>query len=156
MTIETPLRLFLDTNVYIIGAAIDDSPEAAILNWAGFAGKPANPVEIVVSDALFGQILRVAKRLRGKDWGGEILARIWQGMNVAYVVLDNDEIKNLLAANVIPREDVDIYLTAKTGRADCFVSANRELVRVAAAQTGAFECLYAPEFVAKYLGAYKD
>lgn len=152
MTTETPLRLFLDTNVYIVGAAMDDSPEAVILNWAGFAGKSAKSVEIVVSDALFRQILRVAKRLRGEDWGGEILAHIWQGMNVTYVVLDDDEIKKLLSANVIPREDVDIYLTAKVGKADCFVSANRELVRVLAQQTGAFECLFAAEFVAKYIG----
>lgn len=88
MTNETPLRLFLDTNVYIIGAAIEDSPEAVILNWAGFAGKPDQEVEIIVSNALFSQILRVAKRVRGKDWGGEILAYIWQGMNVTYVLLD--------------------------------------------------------------------
>ncbi|MCA9946772.1 MAG: hypothetical protein KC449_24995 [Anaerolineales bacterium] len=152
MTNETPLRLFLDTNVYIIGAAIEDSPEAVILNWAGFAGKPDQEVEIIVSDALFSQILRVAKRVRGKDWGGEILAYIWQGMNVTYVLLDEFEIKNLLSANVIPREDVDIYLTAKVGKADCFVSANRELVRVLAQQTGAFECLFAAEFVTKYIG----
>ncbi len=151
MPTKTPLRLFLDTNIYIIGAALDDSPEARILNWAGFAGEPEQPVEIVVSDALFGQILRVAKRLQGKDWGGEILAYIWRGMNVDYVILDSDEIKILLADGVIPREDVDIYLTAKTGRVDCFVSANRELVQVLAAQTGAFECLSAPEFVAKYM-----
>ncbi len=156
MTTKTPRRLFLDTNVYIIGAALDDSPEALILNWAGFAGQPAKPVEIVVSNALFGQILRVAKRLRGKDWGGEILAHIWQGMNVAYVMLDDDEIKELLAAGVIPREDVDIYLTAKVGKADCFVSANRELVRVLAQQTGAFECLFAAEFVAKYINLDMD
>lgn len=151
MTIKIPRRLFLDTNVYIIGAALDDSPEALILNWAGFAGQPTEPVEVVVSDALFGQILRVAKRLQGKDWGGRILAHIWQGMNVAYVVLDDAQVKELLAAGVIPREDVDIYLTAKTGEADCFVSANRELVRVLAGQTGAFECLFAAEFVAKYI-----
>lgn len=152
MSKKAPQRIFLDTNVYIVGAALADSPEAAILHWLGFASKPAESVEIIVSDALFGQILRVAKRLRGKDWGGEILAHIWRGMNVDYVVLDDDEIKKLLADDVIPHEDVDIYLTAKTGRAGCFVSANRKLVQVLAKQTGAFECLSAPEFVAKYIG----
>lgn len=146
-----PQRIFLDTNVYIVGAALADSPEAAILDWAGFAGQPDAPVEIIVSDALFGQILQVAKRLQGKDWGGEILAHIWQGMNVQYVLIDNVERQSIAEAGVIPREDIDIFLTAKAGEADCFVSANRELVRVLAQQTGAFECLFAPEFVAKYI-----
>lgn len=151
MTAKSPHRIFLDTNVYIVGAALDDSPEAVILNWAGFAGQPTEAVEIIVSDVLFGQILRVAKRLQGKDWGGEILARIWQGMNVQYVVINGDEIEALTEAGAIPREDIEIYLTAKAGKADCFISANRELIRVLAQETGAFECLFAPEFIAKYI-----
>ena len=151
MASNYPQRLFLDTNVYIIGAAVEDSPEAAILNWLGFAGQPAAPVEVIVSDALFGQILRVARRLQGKDWGGQILARIWQGMNVNYVLFDDQEVQVLIQANQIPREDVTIYLSAKAGNADCFVSANRELVRVLAREVGTFECLYAAEFVEKYI-----
>jgi len=151
MTINLPQRIFLDTNVYIIGAAFADSPEAVILNWLGFGGQPIIPIEVIVSDALFGQILRVAKRLQGKDWGGQILANIWQGMNVNYVLIDEDEVQSLLEANQIPREDVTIYLSAKAGKADCFISANRELVRVLAAEVGTFACLYAPECVEKYI-----
>jgi predicted nucleic acid-binding protein len=146
-----PTRIFLDTNVFIIGAALADSPEAMILKWAGFAGESVEPVEIIVSDALFGQILRVAKRVQGKDWGGEILARIWQGMNVQYVLLDERDIQALVQKNIVPREDVEIYLTAKAGKAECFISANRELIRVLARESGAFECLDAAEFVSKYI-----
>ena len=31
----TPGRIFLDTNVFMIGAALSASPEAQILRWAG-------------------------------------------------------------------------------------------------------------------------
>ncbi len=48
-------RIFLDTNVYIIGAAIPDSYERQILNWVGFEGKKASLVETVVSQELFKQ-----------------------------------------------------------------------------------------------------
>lgn len=88
---ERPARVFLDTNVYIIGAAIADSDEAAILNWAGFDGSKASEIE------------------------------------------------------------VEIFLAAREGEVDCFVSANRELVRAAAAETGAFVCLTPEEFVARFL-----
>lgn len=62
-----PNRVFLDTNVYIIGAAIADSPEAIILSWAGFTGERSPAFEVLVSDTLFAQILRVARRLHDKD-----------------------------------------------------------------------------------------
>ena len=148
---DIPKSIFLDTNVFIIGASSPDSPEAAILDWAGFGASGIPPVEVIASDALFKQILRVARRLRGKDWGGEIVARIWQGMNVRYVLIDPEEAKRLLRQGTIPREDVEIYLTSKAGGADCFISANRELVRVLADRQGDFEYLDAEAFVAKYL-----
>jgi len=63
---KTPKCIFLDTNVYIIGAAMAESPEAKILDWAGFAGLRRSSVEIVVSNVLFEQIIRVAKRIGEK------------------------------------------------------------------------------------------
>lgn len=113
-----PQSVFLDTNVYIIGAAAEDTPEARILDWAGFGGSAPPSVEVIASNALFEQILRVARRLRGKDWGGEIVSRIWQGMSIRYVFLDPEEVNHLEGAGTIPREDVEIYLTARTGRVE--------------------------------------
>ena len=52
---------------------------------------------------------------------------------------------------VIPREDVGVYLTAQEGKAQCFISANHELIRALALETGEFECLTPAEFVGKYL-----
>lgn len=146
-----PKRIFFDTNVFIIGAAMVESPEATILDWAGFAGSPTMPVEIIVSDVLIEQILRVARRIRGKDWAGEIVSRIWQGMNIRYVLLNQEDIARLIQTRIIPREDVEIYLTAKVGEADCFVSANRELIRIIAEKQGDFECLDPEGFVDQYL-----
>lgn len=145
------MRLFLDTNVYIVGAALPDTPEAAILSWAGFDGTPAPSVEVIVSEALFEQIRAVARRLQDKDWAGEILMRIWRYLTVRFVIVDPEESARLIEQGAIPREDVDIFLAARQGEADVFVSSNRELVRTAATQTGAFRCLSPEEFVSHYL-----
>lgn len=150
-----PKRLFLDTNVYIVGVAIDNSPEARLLDWAGFGRDDATReqlVEVILSEALVEQIARVARRLQHKDWAGAILSEIWQRMNVQFVMLDPAEVEQVEAEGIIPREDVTVFLSATTGRADCFVSANHKLIRVLAEQTGLFRCFTPEEFVAEFIG----
>ncbi len=151
MTI-TPSRIFLDTNIYIIGAADPHSYESRLLEWVGFVEKKIDSVEVVVSEELFAQILRVAKRLQNKDWGGELLGRIWQNLNIYYVLLELNEFSRVEALGVIPREDVGVYLTAKIGKAECFISANHKLISALVKQTGEFECLTPEEFVKQYVG----
>ena len=73
---DIPKRIFFDTNVYIIGVADSASAEREILVWAGFEERKEKSVEVIVSEELFDQILRVAKRLQNKDWGGQIVASI--------------------------------------------------------------------------------
>ncbi|MBI1800329.1 MAG: hypothetical protein HYR71_01715 [Chloroflexi bacterium] len=147
----TPSRLFLDTNVYIIGAQDTHSPEAEILRWAGWGESEPAPVEVVASPELFDQIARVARRLRHKDWSGELIGRIWRYLRVHVVVLDPVELARLEASSRIPREDASIYLTAHAGQTDCFVSSNHELVRALLTTVGDFECLTPEQFVTKYL-----
>jgi predicted nucleic acid-binding protein len=152
-----PQCVFLDTNVYLIGMAFPESPEAEILRWVGFGqtehpkGEESSSVEVIVSEEMFAQIKSVARRLRSKDWAGEILAHIWQDMLLRYVFLDPEELSSLEGSGVIPREDAGIYLTAREGHAECFISSNRELITVLARKTGEFECLSPREFVEKYL-----
>ena len=67
------MRLFLDTNVYIIGSELPGSPEARILLWAGFGSQEEPSTKIILSAHLIKQILRVARRVRGKDFGGQII-----------------------------------------------------------------------------------
>lgn len=149
-----PAIIFLDTNVYVIGAAIDDSPEAQILDWAGFGGdqnEVDQRVAVILSDALTEQITRVARRLRHKDWAGEILSEIWHGMNVRFVVLDPDDVRKVEIQGEIPREDVTMYLSAKVGQADCFISANHKLIRALVARSGDFLCYTPTEFIEQFL-----
>ena len=148
---KPPQRVFLDTNVYLIGMAYPESPEAEILAWVGFGQDAPGPVEVIISEETFEQIRRVARRLQSKDWAGEILGHIWQEMQLRYLLLDPREIASLEASGLIPREDAGIYLTARQGQAQCFVSSNRELITVLAKKTGEFECLTPGAFVEKYL-----
>lgn len=76
-------------------------------------------------------------------------------MTVDYVLLDDGEISRVAAEGSIPREDITVYLTALRGRADCFVSANHELVQALARQTGAFDCMTAASFVETHLQSRK-
>jgi hypothetical protein len=147
---QPPLRVFLDTNIYIVGAALESSPEAKILDWAGWGGLPPQ-VEVVISDALLAQISRVARRVRNKDWAGELLTHIWRNMQIAFVLLDPAAVAAFEEQQVIPREDVTVYLSARIGRAECFISANHELVRVLTMQTSDFVCLTPDEFVSWYV-----
>lgn len=146
-----PSIVFLDTNVYILGAADTHSPEASILQWAGFGQHAASMPEVVVSSELFEQISRVARRLRHKDWGSEILGHIWRDLRLRYVLLEEADITDIEASGLIPREDISVYLTARTGQAECFVSANHELVRALTQITREFTCFTPQEFVNRYL-----
>lgn len=144
-------RLFLDTNIFIIGDADKNSAESLILESLGYRSKSKLlNVEVILSDELLDQIRRVAKYLYGKDQTGEIIANIWRWLNIFYLpsTVNWDEEKLILIDNKkIPSEDIEIYLSAKYGLADCFVSGNRELIKIIAD----FECLTADAFVNKYL-----
>jgi predicted nucleic acid-binding protein len=147
----SPDRIFLDTNVYIIGAALPDSPEGKILRWAGFGMVEPGPIEIVISQELIEQILRVGRRLKGKDWGSEIVGRIWRDMTCIFTLVAINDIETMQITGLIPREDVGIYLTARNGKAQCFISANHELIRELVKQTQEFECFSPQNFVSQYL-----
>ncbi len=146
-----PQLIFLDTNVYLIGAVDLDSAEGHILQWLGWEISGNSGCEVVISEELIDQIFGVAKRLKNKDCGSEIIGRIWQNLKVRYVQIDNSALATIEAQGIIPREDVGVYLTAKKGQAQCFVSANHKLIRILAQQTGKFECMTPSEFLSKYL-----
>jgi predicted nucleic acid-binding protein len=145
------MRLFLDTNVYIIGAADRHSDEGLILDWLGFWQKTSGNVEVIISRELLEQVSRVAKRLRNKDWSGELVGRIWQNFDVHHVFLDEQAFTHLEEQAVIPREDIGVYLTAQTGQAQYFISANHRLIRSLVQETQEFACLTPSEFVQEHL-----
>jgi predicted nucleic acid-binding protein len=137
------MRVLLDTNIFIIGFLELDSPEGKLLQ------KLAETVEVnlIFSNDLEEQIRRVGKRLKSKDWVGQLLNRIWRDYHVEYVHITLEEMSEVEAITDIPREDIGIYLTALRGRADYFVSANRELLQEAAIRQNRFVCLTAEDFV---------
>jgi len=138
-------RVFVDTNVYIVGATLPGCPEEVILGWLN-----QSRIEVIISRELIEQVSRVARRLQGKDWSGEVLSLLW-GLNIVYVEPDDEAARQSAAQNGIPREDIELYLAARAGQAQCFVSANHELVRALAERTGEFECLTPEEFVARHI-----
>ncbi|MGK7933026.1 MAG: PIN domain-containing protein [Microcystaceae cyanobacterium] len=144
-------RIFLDTNVFITGDAVKTSQESLILEALGYRGKsPKLNAEIIFSDELLDQIRRVSKYLYGKEQTGELIYNIWRWLNIFYLpsTIDWDEDKdNLSISKIIPSEDIEIFLTAKYGNADCFVSGNRQLIQAIAE----FECLTPTDFVNVYL-----
>jgi predicted nucleic acid-binding protein len=144
-----PNRIFFDTNVFIIGYQIPESHEASLIKWASSdVLKP--DTEIIVSPESIDEIRRVARRIGGKDWAGQILSRIWRHMNIRFVLINAAEADRLIRDRIIPREDIEIYLTAKSGEADYFISGNRELVRVLAQEEKAFQCLTPEEFIERH------
>ncbi|PZO09337.1 MAG: hypothetical protein DCF25_21815 [Leptolyngbya foveolarum] len=146
-----PNRIFLDTNVYIVGAANTESIEWQILTWLGFDGSQPAEAEVIVSAELIEQILRVAKRLKTKDWAGSIVSRMWQNLNLRYVLVDDQEYSQLAALGWLPREDIGIYLAAKQGSADCLISSNHGLIRAVVTETKEFVCLTPQNFAEQYL-----
>ena len=150
MMSDVPFRLFLDTNVYIIGAGDPNSPEAAILQWIRDCTNSPS-IQVIISSILLSEISRVAIRLRHKDWAGELISDIWTAFNPELVTIVPAEFLQLQANGDLPREDIGVYLTAKTGKVNCFVSANYKLIAALVAKTQEFECLTPEEFVNQYL-----
>lgn len=145
------MKIFLDTNIYIIGQLIASSPEEILLTKLGFYDSVSSlDRQVIISQELINQVLRVGKRLKSKDWASQLVDQIWCNLNCLFVPETREmeeEAKQILATKLIPSEDIFIYLTAKSGQADCFVSGNRELIKAIAD----FECLTVDEFTNKYL-----
>jgi predicted nucleic acid-binding protein len=145
-----PFRIFLDTNIYIIGIGQPDSSEASILRWVSDRVSQSS-AQLIISAILLREISRVATRLNHKDWAGQIINDIWTTLNPEQVTIAPEEFLQLQSSGILPREDIGVYLTARTGKVDCFVSANYKLIAALVSQTQEFECLTPEEFVQKYV-----
>jgi predicted nucleic acid-binding protein len=148
-----PLRILLDTNVFILGVIEPDSFEGQILAWLEQIEPTSPAIEILISEPLLDQITRVAKRLVHKDWAGHLLNRVLSYPSIRYTLIDDNEVAYWLTQKTIPHEDIEIYLTAKAGVAQCFVSTNHELIQALVKQTQDCECLTPEAFFNKYLSS---
>lgn len=145
------MRVFLDTNIFILGVVDPDSFEGQILAWLGYFSGRGSDVEVVICLELLQQIQRVGRRGGGKDFSGPLINRIWKTLKLEFVALNEEEALKIIEEGIIPREDVEIFLGAKEGQVDFFISANRSLVQAAAAEQKLFESLSAEEFVKRFV-----
>jgi predicted nucleic acid-binding protein len=145
-----PKSIFLDTNIFILGALDLESDESKILSILESDKNGDQQTKVIVSQELIDQILRVGKRLQNKDWSSGLLAKIWQQLQIDFIFVDDQDIQAIAGAGIIPREDGGVYLTAKQGKDQCFVSRNYKLIRALVEQTEEFECLTPREFLQKY------
>ena len=143
-----PIRVLLDTQLYIFGhSKVDKSAERLL----SFLTDHRTEFVVLLSEDLLDQIRRVARRVRGKDWAGEILTMIWSSFLTEVVTLPREQLDEVPSQFPdIPTEDIGVFLTAKLGRADVMVSDNRKFVRSAAASQNLFTCLTVEEFLSQY------
>ncbi|MCY7332563.1 MAG: PIN domain-containing protein [Pseudanabaena sp. CAN_BIN31] len=134
-----PESIFLDTNIFIFAALDPDSDENKILSVLQKDRNPQQNIRVVFSQELIDQILRVGKRLQNKDWASDLLARLWEQLQVDFIFVDDKDIQAIADAGIIPREDAGVYLTAKQEKAECFVSRNYKLIRALVEQTEEFD-----------------
>lgn len=144
-----PNSIFFDTNIYIFAAFDLDSEESKILSLLEINSN--RQTKVIFSQELIDQILRVGKRLQNKDWSSSLLEKLWRQLQVDFIFVDDQDIQAIADAGIIPREDAGVYLTAKQGKAECFVSRNYKLIRALVEQTEEFECLTPKEFLQKYV-----
>jgi predicted nucleic acid-binding protein len=71
-------------------------------------------------------------------------------LQVDFIFVDDRDIQAIADAGIIPREDAGVYLTAKQGKVECFVSKNYKLIRALVEQTENFKCFTPSEFLQKY------
>ena len=141
-------RAVLDTNIFIFGYS--DLPEVEVEKQIlqRLSGNPR--FTLLLSAELEDQILRVAKRVKDKDWAGLLRFFIWNDFHVEWVPIPPVEAlqqTHRQAMETIPRKDRLIFLTALLGKADYLVSNNRDFVKAAAERQRLFKCVTPEEFL---------
>jgi predicted nucleic acid-binding protein len=145
---QTIVRVVLDTNVFIFGYSEGEGVEVEKQILQRLSNNPR--FVLLLSVELEDQILRVAKRVRDKDWAGLLRYLLWSDFNVEFVFLPPVESLQPMhgeAMETIPRKDRLIFLTALLGNADYLVSNNRAFVRSAAEKQNLFKCVTPEEFL---------
>jgi hypothetical protein len=106
-------RIFLDTNIYIIGQLKPLSPAEQLLKWVGYyTTNNQSQIKVIISQELINQILRVGKRLKDKDWAAKTVAQIWQNLNCLFIP-ETDEMKTeaskMIAEKLVPLKNPRHY-----------------------------------------------
>lgn len=120
------LRIYLDTNIYIVGILYPDSPPSIILRKISDEG-----ITVVQSDYLFDEVLNFFRRSRGKEVVGKVREFLLTVPNNEIVdkytwSMYMDRYRDLVA----DIDDIPHICSYFAGECDHFVTLNRRLTRM--------------------------
>ena len=142
------MRVLIDTNVYVI-AALDlarnfESSEVKVIKAA-----INRKFRVVITKEIQEQILRVAKRVGGKDFASRLVALIWSEIKPIFIPQTYYKTLMRIYEDKIPRKDLAIFTAALVADVDYLISENRELLKKSAEVQDIFDCLTSEEFIDK-------
>lgn len=111
---NTPKRIFLDTNVFINAEAYPQSDCDKILTLLGLHnGLRIIDSVVIISPELVDQILRVGKRIwLNKDRVSKLLGKIWSNLTYDYIILNNQHLQTIIKIkqqNIIPSAESEEF-----------------------------------------------
>lgn len=120
------LRIYLDTNIYIVGLLYPNSPPSIILKKISDEG-----ITVVQSDYLFDEVLNFFRRSRGKEVVGKVREFLLTVPNNEIVdkytwSMYMDRYRDLVA----DMDDIPHICSYFAGECDHFVTLNRRLTRM--------------------------
>lgn len=138
------MKLVVNTNVFIVGfldlAERKESCEVQILREL-----KNRKHRLILSSNLEEQILRVARRVRSRDWVGLLRHVIWSDLEIKYAEL-NWELRRKYEDKV-PRKDLGVFVTAIKGEADYLISNDEDFLEKASHAQQTFRCVTPSEFL---------
>ena len=140
------MKVLIDTNVYII-AALDLARDVETAEVKIIRAAIDQKFRVVITKELQEQILRVAKRVGGKDFASRLVALIWSEIKSIFIPRTYYECLMKIYEDKIPRKDLAIFTAALVANVDYLISENRNFIRKSAEAQRIFKCLMPEDFV---------
>ena len=124
---KLPKEVFIDTNVFVIGALdLYKNRQSEQVDIIMLVKNSA--LKMVVNLKLLEEFFRLGERLLGKDFGGWVRFLLFTDLKPRIVL--KDEYEHLLARHrsELPKEDLEHYACIKS-QDICLISENREFIR---------------------------
>lgn len=143
------MRIVLDTSVFV-PAFLDFAEESETPRAKIFRALQNKEHELVLSDKLESQILRVVNRVKDKDFAGLFRHVLWSDFSIKYVTIEEHQALRKKWRGKVPRKDLDIFITAIAGDANVLISEDESLVKKAKSLSKDLEVTGPQEFVKKH------
>jgi len=116
-------KLYLDTNVYVLGRKLEKSNSRIILDLA-----KTGLVTVIISDILVSEVKEVFARLYGREIGKYARFYVESLPNRRKVSALEIAGERRKYASLVRNEDLDHLTTAKIGGADYFISTDSDFI----------------------------